>query len=244
MLPSRSTSRLRRGLLCLPWLAALAPRLAWAQNGKAPGLPAPSEWAYDVSGNAKGIPYRAKATLNWKHDGQRYETTMLLRATFLGSRAQTSQGTLSTQGLRPETFVDRARKERRLDMDWPKGSYTSNPSGAVLPLPAGAQDRLSLFFQLAFLLAGQKTPPAPGQSWSLPVLSPAQAQPWTFVWRGGETIDTGAGKLTAWKLEREARHPGDTRMTLWLAPEMHHMPVRILLVEEDGDTVDQRLSHR
>ena len=225
-------------------LATLAPWQALAQPSAAANLPPPGEWVYDVSGSAKGIPYRASGTLGWKPNGQRYEATMTLRATFFGSRTQTSLGTLTPQGLRPDTFIDRARKERRLDMDWTRASYSTNPFEASLPLPTGAQDRLSLFFQLGFVLAAQKAPPAPGQRWDLPVLSPAQAQTWTFVWQGTETIDLPAGKLPAWKLEREARHPGDTRMTLWFAPEMHFIPVRIRLVENNGDTVDQRLSHR
>lgn len=241
---SRRISSLRRLLLSLPLLATLPPWHALAQPAATEDLPPPGEWAYDVSGSAKGIPYRASGTLGWKPRGQRYEATMVLSATFFGSRTQISQGTLTLQGLRPDTFIDRARKERRLDMDWTRASYTTAPSDAALPLPTGAQDRLSLFFQLGYLLAGQKSPPAPGQSWSLPVLSPAQAQTWTFTWKGTETLDLPAGKLPAWKLEREARHPGDTRMTLWFAPSLQFIPVRIRLVEDDGDTVDQRLSRR
>lgn len=241
---SRRISSPRRLLLSLPLLTMLPSWHALAQPTVTADLPPPGEWAYDVSGSAKGIPYRASGTLGWKSRGQRYEATMVLSATFFGSRTQSSQGTLTPQGLRPDTFIDRARKERRLDMDWTRSSFTSNTPDTALPLPTGAQDRLSLFFQLGYLLAGQKSPPAPGQSWSLPVLSPAQAQTWTFTWKGTETLDLPAGKLSTWKLEREARHTGDTRMTLWFAPNLHFIPVRIRLVEEDGDTVDQRLSRR
>lgn len=205
-------------------------------------LPAPGEWAYDISGQAKGLPYRASATLTWEHDAQRYCAQLSMRALLVGQRSQTSLGAVDIAGLRPESFVDRGRKERRYELDWAAKRYRVPPDDAAHALPVGSQDRLSLFLQLAAVLGQQRTPPATGQTWQLPVLSAGGTHTWTFVWKGTETLDLPAGRHTAWRLDRVPREPGDTQVSLWFAPPLQFLPVRIRLTEPNGDTVDQRLS--
>ena len=235
----RLTDLCRRGGL-LPATLALVAGLAlpaWALP-----LPAPGEWTYDISGQAKGLPYRASATLTWEHDVQRYWAQLSMRALLLGQRSQTSLGAVDASGLRPESFVDKGRKERRYQLDWVTQRYQITPGDAAHALPAGSQDRLSLFLQLAAVLGQQRTPPANGQTWTLPVLGTSGTDAWTFVWKGVETLDLPAGRQTAWRLDRAPRDAGDTQVSLWFAPPLHFVPVRIRLTEPNGDTVDQRLS--
>jgi hypothetical protein len=233
----------RRSLLFAAGLSALSPRLALSQ-GHTPAWPESGQWLYDVTGTAKGFSYRASGTLDWQHDGRHYEASLLLQMLFLGSRRQTSRGTVTPQGLRPDSFIDQGKRVRNLDFDWKNGVYRSSQASNALSLPPGAQDRLSLFLQLSYLLGSRKTPPRPGQDWSLPVLGHTDAQTWTFVWQGTETLDLPAGRLDTWKVARDLRHPGDTQIQLWFAPELGFRPVRIRLQEPDGDVVDQRLRQR
>jgi len=110
-----------------------------------------------------------------------------------------------------------------------------------MPLPDGAQDRLSLFFQLGGLLSRATAPPTPGQTWTLPVLGRAGSEEWTFAAMGTDTLDLPVGQIRAWKLERPRRAAHDLHAELWLAPAWQHLPVRIRLSEANGDVVDQQL---
>jgi len=231
----------RQGVRALVWAASLVLGL-WGLPGHAQALPATGEWAYDISGQAKGIPYRASATLSWQREAQRYTAQLTMRALLVGQRSQTSQGTLDAHGLHPLSFIDQGRKERRYTLDWPAQRYSVSPGDATHPLPLGSQDRLSLFLQLGSVLAQLTAPPSVGQTWSLPVLGGGGAQTWTFGWQGVETLDLPAGRQTAWRLDRAPREPGDSQISLWFAPALQFVPVRIRVREADGDAVDQRLS--
>jgi len=205
--------------------------------------PISGAWAYDVAGQAKGLNYRAIATMTWQQDGQRYDAQLELKALFVGSRTQHSQGRLGPDGLEPLRFTDKARKERVLEFDWAAGQLHS-PGAAATALQAGAQDRLSLFLQLGRQMALLPSPPAIGHGWTVPVASPGEVEPWTFTYAGAESLVLPAGTLTAWKLERAPRHAHDQRVELWLAPELDFLPARIRLVQANGDSVDQQLSQR
>lgn len=202
--------------------------------------PVSGTWTYDVTGQSKGLNYRASATMTWAQDGARYDARLELRALFVGSRVQHSQGRLGPDGLVPERFVDKARKERVLQFDWPQAQLLSQAAPA--PLPQGTQDRLSLFLQLGRTLALLPEAPTAGRLWTLPVATTGEVEPWTFAFAGAERLELPAGPHDTWKLERQRRQAGDQRVELWFAPALHHLPVRIRLVQDNGDEVDQRLS--
>jgi len=202
--------------------------------------PVSGTWTYDVTGQSKGLNYRASATMTWAQDGARYDARLELRALFVGSRVQHSQGRLGPDGLVPERFVDKARKERVLQFDWPQAQLLSQAAPAQLP--QGTQDRLSLFLQLGRTLAMLPEAPTAGRLWTLPVATTGEVEPWTFAFAGAERLELPAGPHDTWKLERQRRQAGDQRVELWFAPALHHLPVRIRLVQDNGDEVDQRLS--
>lgn len=216
---------------------------ATANAASAPHL-APARLRYDVSGSAKGFPYRAQATLTWTPDGPRYDARLELNVPLLGTRVQHSQGHWDAQGLRPDRFVDQARKTRQLDFDWREQRLRVAGAPAVVPLPPDTQDRLSLFLQLAHTLAALPQPPRAGQTWTLPVASPNDVQAWTFAFEGAQTQELPAGRFQTWKLQRSPRHPDDQRVELWFAPALQHLPVRMRITQPNGDAVDQRLSGR
>jgi len=131
---------------------------------------------------------------------------------------------------------------RRLELDWAAMHYRHWRDGKVErsgPLHSGAQDQLSLLFQLAWLM--NQDPVRPEVLWTLPVLSAAGVEPWRMLVRSMETIQTPAGSLQAWKIERQTSAPNESRLSLWLAERLHFLPARILLQEPDGDWADQRL---
>lgn len=196
---------------------------------------------YELRGQSKGLNYSADAVLDWRHDGRNYQAVMEVSAFLIGSRSQTSSGRLDSEGLVPERFVDRSRRERITQFDHEAGLVRNVPGGSVQAMPAGTQDRLSVFIQLAIQLSGLEQAPGPGDGWTLPVAATRAIEDWTFDWLGSEELTLPAGRLQTWHLERHPQQPGDVRVEVWLAPELGHMPARLLLQQANGDNMDQSL---
>ncbi|TSE25930.1 hypothetical protein Tsedi_01154 [Tepidimonas sediminis] len=214
-----------------------------AGDAAAPGAlvwPRLAELRYDVEGRARGVGYRAEATLRWHASAARYETELTLRALWL-QRAQHSSGELLATGLRPQRFADRGRRERVLTFTWSDDGGQARRDGdePALPVAAGTQDRLSLFAQLGALL--MRDGAQPGQRWTLPVAGFGGVQPWTFEVEGDETLAMGPGPVTAVRLRRLG-HGGGPDVTLWYAAaSWGPLPVRVRLRETDDQLVDQTL---
>jgi len=214
-----------------------------AQGAASPAWPTQIRLDFEVSGRYGALPVHASGRLHW--DGLEtghYDATWALRIPLLGGRTQRSRGRLLPEGLQPLEFSDQTRRLRRLELDWPAMHYRHWRDGKVErsgPLQSGAQDQLSLQFQLAWLMhQGQVRAET---VWTLPVLSAAGVEPWRMRVRANETIETPAGSINAWKIERQTKAPEESRLSLWLAERLHYLPARILLQEPDGDWADQRL---
>ncbi|GAA4004605.1 hypothetical protein GCM10022279_30800 [Comamonas faecalis] len=229
--------RRRAVLLALPlWLAAGSARTQGAL-----ALPASAQLQFSVTGEIRQMHYSASATLDWDNQGTHYEARQQIRILGFTARAQTSRGQITATGLRPERFDDKTRKLRSAQLDWQQHQVLFSPSGATASLPDGAQDRLSVFFQLGALLAAQPQMAA-GSRITLETVGTNSIQPWTFTVIGRETLQLPAGSVPALKLQRQPRREGDPQATLWLGEQLHHLPVRILMHEDNGDRVDLRLN--
>lgn len=220
-------SRLRLVLVCLLLCGAGLQAPAWA-------LPGPGQWTYKVTGQARGLPYTAQALLVWQPDGTRYQAAMEIKAFLVGSRRQTSEGVLLGQDLQPTLFTDQRKKSRRVQMDPVRQTIRFEEATTPVPLPAGTQDRLSLFFQLGQRLL-QLGPSASGQRWTVPVAGTHDVETWTFAVQPGE-------KAGQWHVTRVARYPADQSLEIWYAPTAAGVPVRIRLQSPDGDLADQVLA--
>lgn len=204
-------------------------------------LPAPIKLAFDVAGQAKKFDYQARAELVWQHDGARYEARQEVSAFLVGSRTQRSTGLVTAQGLQPERFGDRNRSERAAHFDYERGRVTFSANTPEAAIGPGAQDRLSVFIQLAGLLAATPDRFAPGTQLTLTTVSATGADRWTFTVEATETLNLPAGTLPALKLQRLPRRDYDQKAELWLAPDMGYLPVRIKITQANGDFADLRL---
>jgi Protein of unknown function (DUF3108) len=204
-------------------------------------VPAPIRLHYELAGQSKGLNFSADALLDWRHDSRTYQARMEISAFLVGSRSQTSSGRISSQGLQPERFSDHSRRERITLFDHAAGLIRHEPGGGTLEMPAATQDRLSVFIQLALQMAGLEHEPKAGDSWTILVAATRAIEHWTFRWRGTEDLALPNGRIVAWHLQREATKAGETRVDIWLAPELGFMPARLRLQQENGDSIDQRL---
>lgn len=204
-------------------------------------IPPPTRLEFDARGLVKGLHYTADAQLLWQHDGERYQARQEVRVFLLGTRAQTSTGSITAQGLRPERFGDIARRELAAHFDYAQGRVIFSANTPQAPLRAGAQDRLSIFIQLGALFAAQPQRFVPGTRISVPTIGPRSADRWVFAVRALETLHLPAGDIPAWRLERLPERDYDQKAELWLSPDLDYLPVRIRLTQSNGDYVDLQL---
>ena len=97
------------------------------------------------------------------------------------------------------------------------------------PLPAQAHDRLAFVFDFAFA-----PPRRPEVTFDLYDGRGLSRHVYTST--GQERIKTAVGDFDALKL---IRAKDDARTEIWLASELSYLPLRILVVENNGTRYDQ-----
>jgi hypothetical protein len=225
--------------------AAQPPVVATAQPALAPSalsIPSSVRLTYKMTGLSRGLSYHANGELNWLREANRYESSMVVSAFLLGSRSMTSVGEVTADGLAPKRFGDKARNELAAHFDADKGKITFSANRPELPWQRGAQDRLSVFFQLAGLLAGQAGAVPTGTRIAIYTVGPRDAETWTFIVENMENLNLPVGDIQALRLTREPKREFDQKIETWFAPSMSYWPVRIKITQSNGDFVDQQLS--
>lgn len=207
-------------------------------------LPAPLRLEFEVIGQAKKFQYHANAELLWQHDEQSYQARQEIKVLFLGTRTQSSKGSITPQGLRPLQFSDQARREQAAQFDYEGQRIRFNSNSPEAPLLPGTQDRLSIFIQLGALLAAAPERYPTGTRIQIATAGGSNANPWTFRVEGPETLELPAGNFSTLKLQRLPRDgdDNDQQAELWLAPRLGYLPARIQLTQSNGDFANLRLS--
>ena len=203
--------------------------------------PAPTLLQFDLSGTSKGVRYTANASISWKHQDNGYQLRHEIQAFLFGNRNQTSTGQLGATGLLPTRFGDQLRQEQAAHFDRAKGLliYSANtPSQAI---EEGAQDRVSVFVQLAGAMAGTPSLRGVGQQLTLQVVSAKQAEVWTFAVLGNEKIATPLGDIDSLKLHRVPRNEYDQKIDMWLSPAHGYLPARLRITQANGDVIEETL---
>ncbi len=180
-------------------------------------------------------PASGKQVLLWVREDEHYTLTSVVSATGLaglfysGRIAQTSSGRITGQGLVPEEFWDqRGDKRVQARFDYAHSTLLVESAKGVrnLDLPAGIQDSLSLFFQLAL------TAPTPPEGTNA-VFNGKTIRTYRYRLVGEETVETRMGPLRAVHLARVTTAQ-ESRFDIWLAIDRHYLPVRVLRAEESG----------
>lgn len=203
-------------------------------------VPGSTRLKYDITGTVRGLNYFAGGELLWRHDGQGYEARLEVGAFLLGSRVQTSRGQISAQGLEPRRFSDKVRSEVAAHFERDKGKIIFSANTPEAALQPGAQDHLSIFIQLASLLAGAPERYPSGSSIEMQAVGPRDAALWRFTVDGPEQLQLPGGAQATLKLTRPPTHPYDLKAELWLAPALGWLPARIRLTQDNGDFIDQQ----
>jgi hypothetical protein len=197
----------------------------------------------------------ALARLDWSLDGDGHYA-IELRATTDDPATRpkpaaltphwTSRGTLDAAGIAPERFAvsRRGRERHAANFQRDAGIVTFAGPGQTWPLVEGAQDRLSWMVQLSAVLQADPALAQAGATVSMVVVGAhGDADVWTFVASGAQTIEGPRGEpVVAVLLQRESRHLHDPQVQVWLAPDMHHLPLRMRLTSKrSGESTEFRL---
>lgn len=213
-------------------LALLCP--AWAS----PSLPPRTQITYNLSKGSLPVA-TVSEVLELASDG--YSITSEARAAGWlallqrGAITRSSRGKIGPEGLRPGIFrdqrTDRPATVARFDWERKTLFLEQGEQRASLPLPPGTQDRLSFPYGFAF------APPA-GSEIKLSMTDGKRITDYLYRIKGKERLSTPMGELETLHLVRQ-KAPDEAGTELWLAIQHHLLPVRILVIEEDGGTLDQ-----
>jgi Protein of unknown function (DUF3108) len=199
---------------------------------------------YDVyKGNFKG----ATITETYTRKQNRYTIESVSQAIGLLALIKpetiryTSEGEITAQGLRPDTFIGLRKLDTdrnvRADFDWKARQLTLTENGQkrTLPLPDGTQDRLSAMYQFMFL-------------------SLEKASVLSFNMTNGSKLDVYQYRITpdqsvavplgTFKTLYVASVPekGVNRTEIWLSVEHANFPYKMVITDPDGGKLSQVLT--
>ena len=171
-----------------------------------------------------------EAVYRFEHAGGEYHIVTIgeakgLAALFLrGQGKLESRGLITATGLRPYEFVvERGSTERRekATFDWEVGVVTLNDA-TTAPIELATFDPMSLMWQAYF------TPPVEDVQ-EITVATTRRVGRHTLTREGDETIEWAQGDIVTERWRRMS-DDGNTATTVWLAPSLRYVPVKMRVV--------------
>ena len=138
-----------------------------------------------------------------------------------------SRGVLTAQGLRPEQFrtVKNGKPTtENADFDWSTGVVHLARDDSVRSIAPGAQDVLSLNYQLAYL-------PRLAEGVSVGVVTGKKYERYALDALGEESLDLPAGRFRTLHL----RAMTDSVTEIWIALDHQRLPVKIRFTDRKGE---------
>lgn len=209
-------------------------------------MPGKAEIHYKVVKGVDGFSV-GRAVYIWQVRGDRYVLTSITEGTGVfalfqpGKLVQISQGHITPLGLAPDDFwIQRGRptpdKTAAAHFNYRQQTVTVGKmmNATTVPLLPGAQDILSVTFQLAM------TAPFQGEQ-QLYVTTGKGLKPYTAQVVGDELLDTPLGPLRTLHLARKAE-AGENAIDVWLALDYNNMPVKVRVDHRKLGIVEQVVS--
>ncbi|MBL8428571.1 MAG: DUF3108 domain-containing protein [Dechloromonas sp.] len=208
-----------------------------AQEAAKPLLPARGTMRFAIYYGTQGFQVgTAEHTWEFTEDG-RYRLSGMTKTSGLAALIKPlvfeneSSGKLVAGGLQPEMY--RTRKNGKdanenADFDWSTAEVRLSRSGATQPVSLGAQDILSLNYQLAYLRQ-------PDTGATVGVVTGKKYDRFALDSLGEEEIEIPAGRFRTLHL----RAMGDTVTEIWIALDRHRLPVKIRYTDKKGDIFEQ-----
>lgn len=206
-------------------------------------LPKRIQAVYEVTKN--GQPF-AKVHENFEVSGNAYQLESVTKGigvyALFGERKLTSSGEVTAQGLKPSRFElrqgDNPKKALLAEFDWLKQNLRMTVKGKLkeAPLTAGTQDLASFAYQFMYL-------PAPLKG-DITVTLTTGKKLNQYQYHINPETEIIASVDVQYKTLHLAPPTQDTQETkeLWLAADYHYVPVKILMVDDNGQKLEQTLT--
>jgi hypothetical protein len=221
----------------LPAQSSLEPTLVATAADDVPVYPTRMPPAMTLHYDMRRGAISGTGDLQWRPTAKGYQARLEGRVAGFSILTWASQGNFDAAGIAPTRFTDQRRGKSEQAANFQRGAGKISYSGpsTEYPLMDGAQDRLSWMIQVAAIAQADPKRLAPGKRVAMFVTGArGDGDVWSFLVQGVEDVSTGSGNLRAIKLLREPRKPHDTRVEVWLAPSLHHLPVRARLSSDDS----------
>ena len=159
------------------------------------------------------------------------EAVGLASIAFAGKRIETSNGTITEQGLQPDAYrvevTGKPDKLQAANFDWAKHQLTlkTAKTETVEELLEGTQDFLSFMYQFMFV------PPLDRMKW--PLTNGKMVRVYNYQFISEEMIATKFGQINTYHI---AKSSGDAeeKTDVWLAEDYRFIPIKILKIAKDG----------
>ena len=182
-----------------------------------------------------------EATYRFEHGGNEYQITTVgeakgLAALFLrGQGRLESRGFITATGLRPHEFaVERGSKDRRETavFDWETGIVTLFEQKTEA-IEASTFDPLTLMWQAYF------SPPS-GDTQDISIATTRRVAHYTLIREGEEKIAWPQGEILTERWRRKSED-GNVDATIWLAPALRYVPVKMRVTSTRLGTIEALL---
>lgn len=220
-------------------LAAAAREAASAAEIAGPARP-PFEWppatrlTYTLTGErGVGVHLYGKSTVEWRHEGSRYQVQFDVHISPLIDQHMYSEGTIEADGLRPthydESFSFLFATPRRRRIEFGDADVTLDNGNRVIRLPQ-TQDGASQFVQFVWMFYNHPDLLAPGRIVQIPLALPNNLRRWNYQVIGTEHLALAFGGIDAVHLKPlldGPRRPNEYPFDIWTAPSLQYLPVQI-----------------
>lgn len=156
------------------------------------------------------------------------------------TRNEQSKGLLLNNQIQPELYTyvqsrkNKIRKNVEISFDWENkqviNRHINKKSHWAMSIPDNTIDKLSYQLSLMLKLAHQ-----PDKKFSFKVADGGKVKQYQFEIIAEERVFTSIGSFKALKILHHRYHK-DKVITLWCAPELNYLPVKIIQEETDKPT--------
>lgn len=215
--------------------------LALLPLGSIAQVPQDFELVYRFTFNGQ---YLGKVTDRFQRmSNQQYQLTSVAKpegglALLLPTLTLTSKGSFKPQQLIPSSYrqvrSNAPQKAAQANLDWTKKTLSHQYKGNTeqVALPPGTQDALSQLYVFSVMEE------LPGK-FEMPVTNGRRLLTYRYEKLPAEPVVTPMGSYETFEYRRIAS-PDENAISVWVAPALHHLPVRIRVKEESG-TFEQEL---
>lgn len=228
---------------------ALAPQVALSktksvkENISSSPLPKRIQATYEVTKNGEPFANVHELFVVTKNAYTVESTTKGLGVyALLGERKLSSVGVITAKGLQPTHFElhqgNQKKKSLLADFDWAKRSLVMTVKGKqeTAELKAGTQDLASYAYQFMFMRASLKN------TITVPLTTGKKLKQYQYKVNPEQRTIDGVGVKYKTLHLASTENDGSESKELWLATEHYYVPVRIVMIDDDGHKLEQTIT--